>query len=295
MLRVSAPAKVNLFLGVGALRPDGFHDVTTVMHALELCDVVELVPAAALTLTCEPDLGIPTEENLAYCAAVAIAREFEREPAVALRVSKRIPHGAGLGGGSSDAAAVIAGMASLWGADPADPRCLRAAAQLGADVPFFLASSGTALMSGRGDVLDRVLGGLDGAPVALVRPPAPVPTARAYAAFDADPQAPGTPEAVLAALAAHDVGALGAALANNLERAASVVVPAVGEALAMAAAMPGVAGAAVAGSGSAVFALCDTVDAARSVAAAAVERGWWGEVTALRGAGVTVAHIREDA
>ncbi|TLM78483.1 MAG: 4-diphosphocytidyl-2C-methyl-D-erythritol kinase, partial [Actinobacteria bacterium] len=184
MLVVTAPAKVNLFLGVGAARPDGYHDVTTVLHALSLHDTLEISPAETLTLDCEPDLGIPAEKNLAWRAATEFSRAVGREPAVALRLRKRIPHGAGLGGGSSDAAAVIAGLASLWGLPRDDERCEAVARALGADVAFFLEPAGAALMTGRGDVIEQALRPLAGVPVALVRPETPVPTPAAYAAFD---------------------------------------------------------------------------------------------------------------
>ncbi len=288
MLISVAPAKVNLHLGVGGVRTDGYHDVTTVLHALELADMVEIEPAAELTLTCEPSVGVSPENNLAYRAAVALGEAVGRRPQVAIRLIKHIPHGAGLGGGSSDAAAVIAGLATLWGVDPRDPRCIEVAAGLGADVPFFLAPTGCALMTGRGDVLARELPALDGVPVVLVRPPMPVPTAAAYRAFDAAPPVAPDPTRLLVALDAHDASAVSAAIANNMESASASVVPAVADALAWLKQQSGVRGAAVAGSGSAVFALCDTGDAAATIARSAETHGWWGCDTALRGSGVVV-------
>lgn len=288
MLEVIAPAKVNLFLAVGSVRPDGYHEVTTVLHAIELCDTITIEPAEELSLVCEPDLGIPAEDNLAYRAAVLLARELGREPRVALRLAKRVPHGAGLGGGSSDAAGVIAGLARLWGVERHDERCLAVAAALGSDVPFFLGESGASLMVGRGDELAEALPALSGVPVVLVRPDAPVPTAAAYSAFDAEPVASGEPGATRSALFAGDVAAVAAALANNLENAASAVVPAVAEAIAWVRGCGGALGAAVAGSGSAVFAVCDSRETAERIAAEAAQRGWWGAASALRAGGVEV-------
>lgn len=288
MFSAIAPAKVNLFLGVGPIRADGYHSVTTVLHALELSDSIELAPASGLTLTCDPDVGVPTERNLAYAAACAMGSAFGREPAVALSLVKRIPPGAGLGGGSSDGAAVVAALAMLWGVDPLSAECLRVAASLGADVPFFLGRSGAALMGGRGDEFVRELPGLAATPVVLVRPIEPVATAAAYRAFDAAPQAAGDPEQVVAALESHDPVRLAAALDNNMERAARTVVPEVADALAWLRDAPGVIGAAVAGSGSAVFGLCASDVHAADAAGEAAQHGWWSVATRLRASGVEV-------
>lgn len=281
MLSIAAPAKVNLFLGVGDVREDGYHEVSTVLHTLEFGDTVYLEPAERLSLTCDSDLGIPPEGNLAYRAAQEMAREFGRAADVAIRIAKAIPHGAGLGGGSSDAAAVIRGLTDMWGLAPGSERCMRVASSLGADVPFFLVEGGAALMTGRGDVLQRVLPGMPGIPVVLVKPADPVPTGAAYAAFDANPSAPGSPTAVVAALEASDRLALSRALSNNMEAAATRVTPAVGEALAWIGEQPGVLGARVSGSGSAVFALMGSDAAARALVVRAEDVALWAVATRL--------------
>lgn len=281
MLSIAAPAKVNLFLGVGAVRDDGYHEVRTVLHVLEFGDTVHIEPAAALSLACDADLDIPPERNLAYRAAQEMSREFDRPADVAIRIEKRIPHGAGLGGGSSDAAAVIRGLAAMWGFAADDERCMRVGASLGADVPFFLVRGGAALMTGRGDVPERVFAGMPGVPVVLVKPSDPVPTAAAYAAFDEEPREPGSPAAVIDALDSSDRRALAGALSNNMEHAAARVTPAVGEALEWTAAQPGVLGALVSGSGSAVFAITGSDAEANAVAAYAESAGLWAVATRL--------------
>jgi 4-diphosphocytidyl-2-C-methyl-D-erythritol kinase len=255
VLTITAPAKVNLMLGVGAVRVDGYHEVTTVLHALALADTIRMKPAPTLTIECDADVGVPPERNLAYKAACAFAEEFGPQPPVAIDLKKRIPSGAGLGGGSSDAAAVIAGLASLAGVDPVGERCLSVARSLGADCAFFLVGA-AALMSGRGDRLVRILPPI-AAHVAVVKPPASVPTAAAYAAFDGAPLPAGVPDAIVGALEAGDIGAVAAALENNMIAASSELVPEVAEALAWIQAEEGVLGASMAGSGSAVFALCE--------------------------------------
>lgn len=273
---VRAPAKVNLYLGVGARRSDGYHDVDTVLQALSLADEVMISPAPELTVRTEPDIGLPSDENLAYRAAAALGVALGRTPQVAIDITKRIPAQAGLGGASADAAAVLVGLARRWGLGASTTPVLReVAAGLGADVPFFLGPA-TALLTGRGDVLVRPLP-TPVLEIALVRPPVPVPTGEAYAAFDrtSGKAAPG-PEAMVRACESGDAERVAAALYNNLTDASVGLVPEVADALASVRETPGVLGATMAGSGSAVFAVCVSADAAAAVASAASERGWWG-------------------
>lgn len=288
MISVFAPAKVNLHLAVGPRRHDGYHDVTTVMHALDFGDHLVLTDSDHLSLACLPDIALRCEDNLAYRAALAMGEAFGRYPTVHIELRKHVPHGAGLGGGSSDAAAVIAGLAYSWFVPQDDPRLFEVAASLGADIPFFLLPSGCALMSGRGDCVERILPALAGVPVAVIRPEQPVPTAAAYAAFDADPTPGAAPQAVLAALVDGDVRSVAAEMRNNLEKAAGQVVPAVAEALAFVRAASGAMGVTVAGSGSAVFALCESDTDAASIALAAAEAGYWSCAARLGASGVSV-------
>jgi 4-diphosphocytidyl-2-C-methyl-D-erythritol kinase len=287
-LSINAPAKVNLFLGVGAIRSDGYHSVQTVLHTLELSDTVLLSPADTLTLSCDPDVGVPAEDNLAYRAALGFSRQFEIEVLLDIHVVKRIPWGAGLGGGSSDAAAVLAGLAFWAGLPLQDERLLQVARSLGADVPFLLAG-GAALMDGRGDELVRRVEPLE-VPVVLVKPDAAVPTVAAYAAFDAAPQPSGDSRTVLDALRSQDAASLGAALANNLTDASCQLVPQIGEAISWLRAESDVLGVAMAGSGSSVFALCAQPSVAQRLAQEASERGWWAVATKTspRGASITL-------
>ncbi|MBE0475599.1 MAG: 4-(cytidine 5'-diphospho)-2-C-methyl-D-erythritol kinase [Coriobacteriia bacterium] len=277
---VAAHAKVNLHLAVGGTRPDGYHDVVTVLHTVDLADEVSAEPADSLSLVCEPDLGLPAEENLALRAAVAAGAALEREPALAIRLRKAIPARAGLGGGSADAAAVLRAAARLWEVDAGDPRIVGAARTLGADVPFLL-MGGAALFSGRGDELVRLLPALS-APVVLAFPGEPVPTPAAYAAFDRlahrDGRSPGarrSAEAMVAALEARDAAAVSRNLYNDLTAASVAVAPVVADVLEAVRSQPGVMGALPAGSGSAVFGITEDDEAAREAAGALRERGWW--------------------
>ncbi|MCX3059914.1 4-(cytidine 5'-diphospho)-2-C-methyl-D-erythritol kinase [Streptomyces beihaiensis] len=157
---VRVPAKVNLHLGVGGVRADGFHELVTVFQAVSLYDIVEATPAASLglTLTGADTRGIPQgTDNLALRAAVQLAERLGVEPAVHLRIDKQIPVAGGMAGGSADAAAALVACARLWGADTDHPAIAEVAERLGSDVPFAL-SGGNALGTGRGERITPLAG-----------------------------------------------------------------------------------------------------------------------------------------
>lgn len=284
MTTLLAPAKLNLFLSIGDVRPDGFHAVTAVNAVLDFGDDVTVEPADRLQLVCEPGVGVPDDENLAWRAAVAMGAACERDPAFRIGVVKRIPAGAGLGGGSSDAAAVIAAIAAQWGLDRTDVRLDAVARSLGADVALFL-HGGCGVYAGRGDVLRRRLP----VPVghaAIVWPGAHISTAAAYRAFDeADREPRPAPSAMTDAICFRDVDAIGAALHNNMTATSVALAPVTGDALAFMQGAPGCRGAAMAGSGSAVFGIFADAPAARAAADAAAGSGWWSAATAFRSTG----------
>ena len=291
-LTVLAPAKVNLFLGIGAVRVDGHHDLHSVFQPLQLHDTVRLTPADELTVTCDVDVECAPEDNLAWRAARAFSEAFDVDVLIDIAIEKRIPAGAGLAGGSSNAAAVLAGLAHWAGLPLDDERLHFVARSLGADVPFFL-YGGAALMSGRGDHLDCHLPNV-AFDLALVKPAhVGVSTAAAYRAFDADPQPVGDFLGVEAALCAGDVEALGAHVRNNMTPASVSLVPDVGDALGWMGAQDGVLGALVSGSGSSVFGVCHNAETARRIARDAEERGLWAVATASRPEGVHVTGEEE--
>jgi len=145
-------------------------------------------------------------------------------------------------------------------------------------------------MGGRGDEMVSSFQPLD-TPVVLVRPPHPVSTAEAYRAFDKHPTPSGGPDAVIAAIQDADPIALGRALANSFEPVSIALVPEIGEALAWLRERPGVSGATVAGSGSAVFGVVETDEIAHHVAVEARALGWWAEPTRLSARG---AHVMDE-
>lgn len=152
-----APAKLNLFLEVLGERPDGFHEIATVMHAVDLADSVALAPReepGTHLAVSPPDAAVPAgAENLCVRAAELVRHLAGRTDGLEIRLEKHIPVGAGLGGGSSDAAAVIKGLDRLWSLGLGRDQMLRLAARLGSDVPFFI-QGGTALCTGRGEIVE---------------------------------------------------------------------------------------------------------------------------------------------
>jgi 4-diphosphocytidyl-2-C-methyl-D-erythritol kinase len=284
MTTLVAPAKLNLYLAVGPKKPDGYHSLTTVLVALEFGDTVTVEAAEALSLLCEPDVGVEARENLAWRAAVAMGEQFGRSPDFAIRIGKRVPAGAGLGGGSADAAAVIAALATAWDVPRDDARLAHVAGSLGADVPFAL-RGGCAVYSGRGATLQRTLR-LPACHFAIAGGDTPVSTAAAYAAFDAGERAaaPGARH-VTDAISVGDLPALGAALFNNMTAASVGLLSAIGDALAAMSVAEGCLGAAMCGSGSAVFGVFATASEAQAAAEAASGQGRWALHTRPRAGG----------
>ena len=151
-LRADAPGKINRELRVGSVRPDGFHEIRSRIVAIDLADSIEVEGGSgSLTLSCA-GLSVPGDEsNLVVRAAKALAARLGRPSAdAAIRLEKRIPVGAGLGGGSSDAARALALLSRLWEARLPPEELASLAASFGSDVPFFLVG-GEAEVSGRGE------------------------------------------------------------------------------------------------------------------------------------------------
>ena len=250
-LRLAAPAKINLSLRILRRREDGFHELATRMVPLELCDHLTLTtitdaPAGTVRFTCGTP-GVPDDEsNLAVRAVRALEALTGPLPAVALHLEKHIPHGAGLGGGSSDAAAVLRGLDALFHLGLDLPTLSTAAAAIGSDVPFFL--HGTACdASGRGEILTPLSPPPPPLRLLLVKPPFGVPTPWAYQRWRDSLPVPGLP--------CDPVSAMGETFVNDLERPVFEKFPVLGHLKARLLASPGVAAALMSGSGSTVFAV----------------------------------------
>ena len=263
---VVAPAKVNLYLEIIGRRPDGYHDLATLMLATDLADELRFAAddAGRVSLTCdEPGLATgPT--NLIVRAADLLRRRTGCPLGAKIALAKRIPWAAGLGGGSSDAAAALAGLNGLWGLGLSVAELAGLGAELGSDVPFFFAGP-AAWCTGRGEVVRPVKSG--GFDLVLAKPAEGLDTAAVYREYaaghaggsrEADP-----PAGLLDALAAGDAAGVAARLFNRLE----------GPAFALSAAAADLArrvdelrplGRLLSGSGACVFALArDRGDAAR--------------------------------
>ncbi len=152
-LHLKAPAKINLYLNVLAKRPDGFHNIETIFEKIDLCDEISLSRRwQGLRVFCRP-ANIPQRKNLAFKAAQALLAEVKRSDGVDIRIAKKIPLAAGLGGGSSDAASVLLGLNKLLLLRLSRSQLQRIAARLGADVPFFLLPNFRAIGRGKGEIL----------------------------------------------------------------------------------------------------------------------------------------------
>ena len=262
-LVIAAPAKVNLFLEVLAKRPDGYHELQTLMAAVDLFDTLELRPGPAgeIALECDPP-GLPTgPDNLVHAAADRLRRKASRpDLGAAVRLTKRIPAKAGLAGGSSDAAAALIGLNRVWNLGLGKPELAAVAAEVGSDVPFFLELP-AAWCTGRGEVVTPEPPGR-GFDLVLVCPPVGLSTADVFGRVEV-PAAPTDGAAARAAFRSGDVAALGRALFNRLAGPAFGLAPAVRSVYTRLASLDP-AGCLMSGSGSAVFALCrDRADALR--------------------------------
>lgn len=258
---------MNLHLSVGSLRADGYHELQTVFHAVDLFDEVTASAADVLSLTVSGTgaADVPVDAgNLAWRAAELLAAATGVEPNVRIEINKSIPVAGGMAGGSADAAAALTACAQLWGVSTDLPDL---AAQLGADVAFPLLG-GTAVGTGRGEVLAPV-------PTAaqlhwvFALADGGISTAEAYGELDwlrDSDEAPapiGSPDALLAALAAGDLPAIASGLATDLEAAAVSLRPSLAATLETGRAAGALAGI-VSGSGPTCAFLCaDAVDARR--------------------------------
>jgi 4-diphosphocytidyl-2-C-methyl-D-erythritol kinase len=177
---VRAPAKVNVGLRVFGMRPDGYHQIWTILQEIDLADEILLWESPDLSLMVTPELpNIPTDEsNLVIKAANILRQQTGCRQGVRIHLRKNIPAGAGLGGGSSDAAAVLRGLNLLWGLNLDNDTLSSMAAKLGSDVPFFL-RGGCCEATGRGEILQQIPPMIRG-PVVLICPEISVSTSWAY-------------------------------------------------------------------------------------------------------------------
>ena len=261
---VAAPAKVNLFLELHGKRPDGYHELRTLLAPVDLYDTLEIQPRddGELALTCDVP-GMPTGPgNLVWKAAVELCHAVGVSMGATIHLTKRIPHEAGLGGGSSDAAATLSALNVVWNLNRSVEELTPVAATVGSDVAAFL-HAGPTWCCGRGEVVEPVpaLRPLD---LVIVKPPFGLSTAEVYRSARL-PEHPQSGDALLAALAAGDAEAVGRLMHNRLQPPAFALQPlAVRVYDALLAQAP--LGAMLSGSGSCVFALARDREDARRIA-----------------------------
>ncbi len=265
-----SPAKVNLFLHIAGQRPDGYHDLETIMVPLDFGDTITLqLRKTSTTLECDnPNLPVD-DTNLALRAANALQETFQPDKGAKIILQKRIPLAAGLAGGSSNAATVLTGLNRLWQLNAPVEQLDPVAARLGSDINFFL-RGGAAICRGRGEIVEPIPSKLS-ATVLLINPGFGIPTKWAYGAWAeaARTLTAKPPDITLLAraLAADDLAGVSRALYNSLE-APSVKKFPVLDLLKRALRDAGAAGALMSGSGATVFGLF----AAKAVAEKAAEQ-----------------------
>lgn len=263
-VRVVAPAKINLTLWVGACRADGYHQIESIVATISLADRLTIHPASrGCKLTCTNSELSCGSSNLVMRAVEALAQRVGKEAHLRMHLEKNIPVGAGLGGGSSDAAACLLALSDLWSTGYNRCQLGEIGAELGSDVPLFLGSP-VALIRGRGELVEPL--GFDWPFWAvLVCPPFPVETAAVYGKFDellTDKAEEVRIEGCQ--LGSHMPESAGAAMFNMLEPAACEVLPQLAvwrEALLAA----GAANVQLCGSGSALVCLFNSLAGARQL------------------------------
>ena len=251
----NACAKINLTLSVGKKRPDGYHEVETVMTGVGLHDTVTLRRSAGPwdKLECDPPVTERAGDNLCMKALRIFFEAFgPKKDFVTIQLKKTIPAQAGLGGGSSDAAAVLRGLRTLYAPNMTDTRLEKMAEKLGSDVPFFI-RGGTALATGRGEKLEA-LPKMPQCWLVIVKPEESHSTAAMYAAIDsAESRSGSDSRIVLEGLNSGDLVKIAAGLSNDFQQVlpGGSAIPAIVETLRQ----QGALNAQMTGSGSAVFGL----------------------------------------
>jgi 4-diphosphocytidyl-2-C-methyl-D-erythritol kinase len=274
-VRVRVPAKINLHLGVGPLRPDGYHELNTIYHAVSLFDELTARPGDTLALTMEGEgagsLALD-ETNLIIRAARALAARTRVPAHARLHLRKSIPLAGGLAGGSADAAATLVACDLLWGTGLSRDELAEVGATLGSDIPFLL-HGGTALGTGHGEAISPVLARPITWHWVLAVAEGGLSTPDVYRRLDRLRESPFPPKALagaddlMAALRQRDPAVLGAALGNDLQPAALALRPDLAAVLAAGERAGALAGL-VSGSGpTCVFLASDAAHAGRLAAA----------------------------
>ena len=280
VLRLQAPAKLNLYLRVVAHRPDGYHELETLFERIDLADELTFTPQAlGITVTCDaPTLGCGPE-NLVTQAALRLQQACGVTQGAAIHLRKRVPIAGGLGGGSSDAATALLGLNRLWTLKLSTPRLRELAAGLGSDVPFFLQPEAFAIGRGRGEQCEPLSGPLPILWHVLVVPPEGLSTKAVYEGFDRSEkmgrsltERGSSIRMCLHALRNGSLGELAEGLQNDLEPEAIRRCPVIQE-ICTSLRRSGCVGVLTSGSGPSVFGLCQDAAHAEQVTQRIQETG----------------------
>lgn len=276
-LETEAPAKLNLYLHVLGRRPDGYHDLDSLVAFVDIADTLHVASAPEFGFTVVGPMAAALrdddiEENLCVRAARALAKHLDRPLDLHITLVKRLPVAAGIGGGSSDAAATLKLLARFWGADVDDATLSRIGLGLGADVPACLKAV-AAEVHGIGDDV-RPVAALPPAAVVLVNPGFALPTSRVFRAWRGPGEdiPPWTPPAHAAALATALIKRR-----NDLTQAAIGLEPAIADVLDALAARPDCLLARMSGSGATCFGVFENPEVAEAAAEVmqATHPTWW--------------------
>jgi len=265
-LSLTAPAKINWFLGVTGRRDDGYHNIVSLMQCISLHDTLTFDYADSVNI--ESDLDIPVQDNLVHKAASLLKGYTSCRRGANILLKKNVPVSAGLGGGSSDAACTLLGLNKLWGLGLDRKGLILIASEIGSDVPFFL-NGPSALVEGKGEKTRRVK--INSSVILLlVKPPVSVSTAWAYADFDRMKHDKLTKKVFdiklfCRALVRKDFAPLGNMLFNDLEEVVAGKYPVVTE-IKLRLAEEGAFFSAMSGSGPSVFGVYDSREAAEKAA-----------------------------
>ncbi|MEM9898462.1 MAG: 4-(cytidine 5'-diphospho)-2-C-methyl-D-erythritol kinase [Pseudomonadota bacterium] len=280
-----APAKVNLYLHVGGLRPDGLHDLASCFVFVDVGDIITVRPASELSLSIDgPFSDALANDDINQNLILLAARELQQEAGLRngaeIILDKRLPVAAGIGGGSADAAAAIRALTRLWSLDLSYHALEKLAFRLGADVPACL-SSHPCRVGGAGEVISSG-SRLPPLWLCLINPRVPTPTGAVFRSFDqANPNPPSPEHVDPTSRSLAGMVDLMAQSRNDLETAAIEQVPVIQDVLSFLSKRPGQMATRMSGSGATCFAVFGSREAAKRAASAARSHQWWSSFGAI--------------
>ncbi|MBM4145391.1 MAG: 4-(cytidine 5'-diphospho)-2-C-methyl-D-erythritol kinase [Nitrospira sp.] len=279
-LYLRAPAKINWFLKIVGKRDDGFHNIISLMQSVNLYDSLVIEHADSVDIATDPD--IPLHDNIVYKTVNILKKHTHCTKGARIQLKKKIPVGAGLGGGSSDAAYALSGLNTLWGLQLSQEELNAIGAEIGSDVPFFLNGT-SALVEGRGEKVTP-LKIQSSVMLLLVKPPVSVSTAWAYTSFDKFDtdkltKKPFDIKLFCQALNRKDFASLGKMLDNDLEEVVAERYPVIRQ-IRQKLTGTGAAISGMSGSGSTVFGVFENKDKA-AAAAKTMKPNWYSIVETL--------------